>query len=641
MKKRIAVFSNAWNEKSLSNTLEGISEIAKKHDFDVFVFISHASVGNDRIAQREEKRIYHLPDLRDFDGAIMFSTTMNFPDLVQDIRKKANAAGIPLVNVGEKLEGCPLIEINNSDSMIELVEHLVNDHGVKDIEFIAGPQHNHDSNTRIDATRTVLQRHGFDLPESQIHYGDWSVHWAMNITSEIITSREGKLPDAFVCANDGLALGVCSTLEDLGLRVPEDVLVTGYDALHDGQVYDPALCTVERDDRLAGKKAFESLLSLINGFTPADQVIPGRILKNQSCGCADPNVDHLRATECKNLFHNKLHNLGFMQGSTVLSDIILNTKNTKDIQQNILSYFSHHQMFGTGTLYLLEDAKAKMFLSDKSHIDDNEGYSDELEVLVSIEKNKAVPGDFISKRELIPGYKKMDNVSKMYIFMPIHYLDGVFGYAVIEGWLSGIANRRLKDFTVGMNQTVDKLKQNMALESLNNQLQELYTKDALTGMYNRFGFATEGKRIFEECQQQQKEMVLMFADINRMKLINDYYGHLQGDAAIKATSAIIQSIIPKHWIAIRFGGDEFLILGQCDNKETIELAKEQIIRRVKEKDFPFYLSVSCGFLHFLPEKNTSMDHYIKKADEAMYEIKANMHLCDEGLQKFVNSCKER
>ena len=56
----------------------------------------------------------------------------------------------------------------------------------------------------------------------------------------------------------------------------------------------------------------------------------------------------------------------------------------------------------------------------------------------------------------------------------------------------------------------------------------------------------------------------MFIDINRMKLINDYYGHLQGDIAIKVVADVIKKCISENWLPIRFGGDEFLVVGQCD-----------------------------------------------------------------------------
>ena len=149
-------------------------------------------------------------------------------------------------------------------------------------------------------------------------------------------------------------------------------------------------------------------------------------------------------------------------------------------------------------------------------------------------------------------------------------------------------------------------------------------------------------QIFNECKDDGQRMVLMFVDINRMKLINDYYGHLQGDMAIKTVADVIRSSLPEGFIAIRFGGDEFLIVGRCENEELIKSVQRQITNKVKNTgkamQYQFYLSVSVGYLHFKPEVDSDLDTFIKQADESMYEIKAYMHTSDKELKEFVEKC---
>ncbi len=645
MKRKIAVFSNAWSEKSLSDALEGIKERAQEEDFDIFVFLSHAAPGNDANEQREEKRIYQLPDLEDFDGGIIFSSAMNFHDLVEDIWQRARKAGVPLVSIGEKLEGCPLVEFNNKDSMKQLVEHLITVHGIKDIEFIAGMKDSVDSNIRIEAAREVMQKYNLVLDEPNLHYGDWSVFGAMKTTADIIESREGKLPDAFICANDTLAMSVCVELENHGFHVPNDTVVTGYDRIYDGQIFDPSLCTVGRDDKLSGKMAFDSLLLAIQEQKNEDIIIDSEFIPNQSCGCVNSNANKLRSDECKRAFYNKVDSLNFGWSNSWLSSRVLDSKNPKDIRNNLEEHFKNSHMFKNGTAFILEDPIAKMYFAGNVTNDfENISYSEELEVMVAVDHFNVIDkSNTMPRKQMIPGYKKIENNSRLFIFLPIHFKDRVFGYAVIEDFVEGIANRKIKIFVDSFNQTIDKLKQNIALEQLNARLQELYTKDALTGMYNRFGFATIGNLMYENCREHENEMILMFTDINRMKLINDYYGHLQGDKAIKTTAEAILESIPEDWIAIRFGGDEFLIMGQSNHADNIDAVKNKIVNEVKNKgkeaQYPFYLSVSCGYLKFVPDSNKTLDSYIKQADEAMYEIKAYMHSCDQELRDFVEKCK--
>ena len=121
----------------------------------------------------------------------------------------------------------------------------------------------------------------------------------------------------------------------------------------------------------------------------------------------------------------------------------------------------------------------------------------------------------------------------------------------------------------------------------------------------------------------------MVADINRMKVINDRYGHLQGDNAIKIVSSVIKSSIPKSWKAVRYGGDEYVILGEYSASEDIEGIKNSIINKsirvAEDMNSPFNLSVSVGYAVIEPDDSLGIEEYFRMADEAMYEMKQEAH----------------
>lgn len=642
MKKKIAVFANAWSEKNLSDALEGVKCVAKEEDFDLFVFVGHAAPGMSADEQREEKRIYDLPEMEDFDGLIVFSSTMNFQELVDKARDKAIAAGIPAISVGSKVNGMVSVELSNMDTMRELVEHLVVKHNVESAEFIAGPQDSGNSNGRVEAWKKVFTKHSLEIKEENIHYTDWSVRGAMAVARDIMSKYGDNLPDAIICANDNLAMATCTELTDAGIKIPEDVIVTGYDNTYDGQIFAPAICTVGQNDYEVGKTAMNLMMKMVRKEAVDDMVIQNKFLANQSCGCDNGKTDVLRLKECTNRFYDKIKAFEFGWSNSWVTNAALKSTKQDLIRENLEEYLARSTMFGNGTTYILEDEKAKLYFAEKRENVSESGYSDELDVITAVERHKCVPGDKISRRQLIPGYNKVEGDTKMYIFMPIHFSDDVFGYAVVEDWLIGISNGKIKIFVDNFNQTVEKIKQNIKLESLNEKLKDLYTKDSLTGLYNRFGFNSEGVQIFNECKDDGQRMVLMFVDINRMKLINDYYGHLQGDMAIKTVADVIRSSLPEGFIAIRFGGDEFLIVGRCENEELIKSVQRQITNKVKNTgkamQYQFYLSVSVGYLHFKPEVDSDLDTFIKQADESMYEIKAYMHTSDKELKEFVEKC---
>ena len=123
--------------------------------------------------------------------------------------------------------------------------------------------------------------------------------------------------------------------------------------------------------------------------------------------------------------------------------------------------------------------------------------------------------------------------------------------------------------------------------------------------------------------------MVMFIDINRMKRINDVFGHLNGDAAIRLTASSIKSNLRDEWIAVRFGGDEFLVIGDVKNEEGAQSFKEDVLESVSkfnhEGNWPFRLSVSCGYIISDEGEYKPLQDYIKEADDFMYETKKKMH----------------
>ena len=92
----------------------------------------------------------------------------------------------------------------------------------------------------------------------------------------------------------------------------------------------------------------------------------------------------------------------------------------------------------------------------------------------------------------------------------------------------------------------------------------------MTGLRNRTGFDALALPYLLDCQKQGKNSAIVFADVNKMKTINDMYGHLQGDLALCTVAEAIKKSLPRNWIAVRYGGDEFLMVGECSDTEEAE-----------------------------------------------------------------------
>ena len=154
-------------------------------------------------------------------------------------------------------------------------------------------------------------------------------------------------------------------------------------------------------------------------------------------------------------------------------------------------------------------------------------------------------------------------------------------------------------------------------------------RDELTGLYNRMGYEKIVIPYLDELRRTKRNSVIMVADINKMKVINDKYGHLQGDTAIKLAAAVIRSVVPKNWKAVRYGGDEYVIIGEYRVSDDMEAMRKAIMDKAaklsEEMELPFKLTVSVGYVIAEPDNNIGNEEYFRMADEAMYKMKQSSH----------------
>jgi len=165
------------------------------------------------------------------------------------------------------------------------------------------------------------------------------------------------------------------------------------------------------------------------------------------------------------------------------------------------------------------------------------------------------------------------------------------------------------------------------LLEIQQALKNLALTDDLTGLYNRRGFQTLAKQQLklERHEGTARGIVLMFADLDGLKQINDLYGHHAGSEAIVAFSEVLKSALRNADLIGRWGGDEFVILTIGSPDESAEMIIERIHERLREhnsrSEAPYDLACSIGVAPCLPEDGRTFDSIVAEADKAMYREK--------------------
>ena len=158
---------------------------------------------------------------------------------------------------------------------------------------------------------------------------------------------------------------------------------------------------------------------------------------------------------------------------------------------------------------------------------------------------------------------------------------------------------------------------------MEEELRALSLVDELTGLYNRRGFLTLVRQQTKIADRLGKEMLLIFADMDKMKLINDTLGHKEGDRALIDTANILRKSLRDSDIIARFGGDEFIVLAMeaCSkHAEIIYGHLQDNIKSHNEKEGrPYKISLSLGSVCYVP--GSSIEELLVQADQLMYEDK--------------------
>ncbi len=185
------------------------------------------------------------------------------------------------------LEGAAdVVTADNRSGSAGLVTHLIEDHGRRRLYYVDGPPSAPDARERRLALMHVLR----GAPDCRLvgsSQGMFTVASGVEAGQALLALGDGQLPDAVVCANDQMAIGVLQALAGAGVSVPGQVAVVGFDDIFPGSLCDPPLTTVHQPMRLLGERACTRLLDRIAkpSLRQKVELLPTELVLRSSCGC--------------------------------------------------------------------------------------------------------------------------------------------------------------------------------------------------------------------------------------------------------------------------------------------------------------------------------------------------------------------
>ena len=627
LRKRLAVLMAGITNQSYQHMiLQGIISQAYALDYDVAVFSPFLCYENLTDYQRGENKIFDLVNFDMFD-AVLYIPCSFYSDTVRGyVTPTLERCHIPIIAIESDDTRYHCVQMDDRSAFAKVTEHLIEKHGITDIMCLTGFKDNYQAEERVKGYLDAMHRHGLDVPEDYIIYGDFWTGAATKLAEEFGNGIR-PMPQAVVCASDNMAVALCNRLIELGVRVPGDIVISSYDAGPTSADNVPSITSYMRPIVGMGRRGVQKAHELLTGeVCELVKEDVGYLIPAESCGCGEDFQQRFdkRQRELKNF-----ETYRSLYEDTPMAERLNAVTNLNDLLRMIIGHF--YLINGLHEFYLcLNDDwdNPTKYGEDSPECED---YTEMMHLRISKlgPEQNLTPDLRFPRSDLLPVLQEERDEPTALFFTPLHFNARCFGYAAIGFGRKIMAFDSLYHaWTRNINNALEFMRIRNSLNSLNQWLFLSAVRDTLTGIYNRHGFMHFAEDVFKNAQENadSKQLFVMAADLDLLKHINDTYGHAEGDNALLVVANALNTCFECGEICARTGGDEFLVIGCADYEdglieEYVEYIEHFLDRYNASSDKPYQVGVSVGYICDPADPAKTLDDYIEEADSRMYANK--------------------
>lgn len=596
--RKILMITSTWNIIYIDSLIQGILKRIRDTDIYLHIFNAYHVVDHSVYGQMEQS-IFQLPDPREYDGILVAINSVGDTPYIDRTIASYLRHGRKILSIDQQFMEQPCIGIDNYSMFYQITKHMIADHGCKALNYLGGPEFNEENQKRCAGFRDCLTDHGIAPDPERIMHGSF-LH-ADGENAYLHWKEKGlHLPDAVLCANDNMALGYCVAAQRDGYYAPRDFRISGFDNSEEGQIYSPSITSINRGWIRLGYESIGRLLDMIEGRSEEKiYYSEGYCVFNESCGCGQKDHDNGRILQYMyqekktTEHHNELHlHTQQLLCSSSIGPLLPDALN-QCCQMLDLDALAVYLQSEPGSAPDSQDAAAQLYTN-------------------------CGPDSVTS---LVPDSWSTHKDYQVLLFSPLHFQSENLGYCVVPYNENLLKYDKHRKFVDNLSTAMSLIWQQKKLQQMNLQLQQLYVRDQLTGLYNRFGYEDLAQKYF---RQQQGRIYMIFMDVDKLKTFNDQYGHAMGDMAIKGVAEAMDAVLTQAPIKVRMGGDEFLAVGPYTDEAvllSLEARMQLWLARYSEiHRMPFPLTASMGHV-WSEDMENSLEQLVQEADHRMYEIK--------------------
>ncbi|MDE5765380.1 MAG: AraC family transcriptional regulator [Ruminococcus sp.] len=560
MRKRICVIMTGINYGINHKIIEGISNQANalKYDIYTYSFFNNPIMGE--LTQLGSENILNLIETDIFDGFISRKGSFHNEKIRERIGEICRNSGKPYIDLDDPDapdEEFPLW--NDRKNFYNLTEHLITVHNCRKIYCVTGYKGFHQSESRLAGYRDALLAYGIEPNDNYEFYGDYWKDYARRFADKLANS-EISMPDAVAFAGTTPACSFIERLSQYGIRVPEDIVVVGYDCTLEGVLSTPAITSISHNNYNQGINVMCRLHKLITGYNPETvTTVKENIQTAESCGCNSCNNDDFRWYRQYLSAHLDYED---MFRNSAMQQNISSANNADEFFSRLIHFRYLIRGIHKICYCLCDDWDGINNIKDENYR--SQGYSKNLLSYMHTEDDVVRK---VVKRHDIYDYIQNKEQPSAYFFFPLHYKDKCFGFISLE-----FINRHFSPESLFIN-WIDLI--NNALELIriryytnhfSQRINLAVIRDPLTGIYNRRGFEEISSEIYEYAVIHRENFLIIAIRLFNLHEINQICGHEDSDKLIITMAEAVSLNCIGNEIGCRVRTDMFYIVGSHNEK---------------------------------------------------------------------------
>lgn len=569
---------------------------------------------------RGEANIINLIPYENFDGFIICHDTFQNKKAVRQVFDYiSERTDAPVVTLRRAWGDHPCVLAENAGAIKEIVQHFVDVHRFSRIAFMSGPEDHPDAQARLADYRSGLESRGISYDEKLVFYGNFWRERSKEAARYFMMELEEK-PQAVVCANDYMAISLCNELINMGAMVPGDIAISGFDDIWEATINMPPITTVKMPVEKMSELAFNTLEKMMAGEeVPKVQKINTEPVIRNSCGCEGMDLNTmLKKRVRQSQEHEKM--LDLVQNNTYMFVEMSDVGSAEEIV-NYVRLLENDDNFVKNFFICLGEGEGKTY---PKYCSKEFGYPKKTKAIGSVMNRRIVDTEVFDTSDLLPE-QAVERDPMIYYFFPLHNLDDTFGYFAISYMGVHSCEKTFHSWIAILGNALENLRLKQKTDTLLEELNSLYIHDALTGLLNRRGFENNSKLFYKKSLEKHQSMIIISIDMDNLKVVNDKFGHAQGDVALQAIGRGLEYASSEGDVCARIGGDEFSVVGIGYDKQQAEKFLRDFLKYLEEfnagSGLPYLVGASCGYYIIPEEHDISLEAAIVESDNQLYAAK--------------------